>query len=905
MKRKTKFFVSSLLTIAAAGVVATSCFVAFRPKPIYPLDTYILRFTHKDKELTIDSQNKSNESKNKYVQTMIKKTRDILDWYETYYKKTYGQNFPGLTFDYTNLNASQSEGEKNFFVLLDRTLKAIDSRLGFNNIPRTPTSVQEGFYQKNTEMISFYWSPDFNAITTWLTYMFTDQFPIGNQWPKLYRLLQNPTEGWQQNLKQTLESKKLFYSPIEILNFSQNARAASTDTSSQFYTLLSNTIGTWVVNNSSLTIEPSKIEGDSQGIYDVAKNPGLGIQFVNWISSQITNIPFVEDGPNSSTPFLIRSGYFNPNNPNADYNFRDWYFNKSIINDNAQFRFWNKANPFDVNKTPFNPSFSNASSSAFFNSAWTGLTSWTTVSDYHEIRDPQTKVGPDYTFLVSTGSKTSIEELERSYNESEKSLTFKIRPIPWVDYTGNQINDDQGRPAFLSPADFTASIVSFIRSNQISLNSNSYFIDLISLDTDKTIKYQKNLERNISSSDEKEFTLYFKEKPDISMHSILDILQKQYFCAVPAFKQSVKNITEYDTFIKILNAKENKDKPNPYIKGEYYLDVNSATIDFYNFYGSGNPVLNSNSWKDYAFASPYYVSSIDQQQIVFNFNESYFNSFTQQELATKEYTAFRKNETINPSGENKNKETNVISKIPKLILKYAGSYSEILTYEQFKNNELDSSELSSAKLLEAKNQFPQDYRAQKIDKLNKSNLVSFNLQVFSKDSNGIILDTSEKPIIKQENGRNVLAYDIDKYGNYVFPKNITPKIKSNISQAYYDLIVRDFYTPIEAYDPSNDIYAASATIRETIANCINWVALKSVVFPGITKSIQYSFMPYGVYEIGNSPNYKKYWWLAANKTYMLNELSILDNMTYQKRKSGLMIWTYDELLNNSIKEEGK
>lgn len=889
MKKRTKvMLISTVSAIVTASLVGTSFFITFRDKPVTALNTYVLKFTNGE----------NLDSKNEYINDMISRTRKTLDMYQKYYEETYGEKFPGLTFNYVNLNASQSEGEKNFFVLLDRTLKAIDHRLGFNNIARTPSSVQEGFYQKNTELLSFYWSPDFNAITTWLTYVFSDQFPIANQWNNLYSLLENPTESWQTKLKNVLQSKDLYHSPIDILNYSLNGK----DTS-EYYTTLANTIGTWVVNNSSLKVIPNHSPDNEDGLLDTAQDPGDGIKLVNWLTSQILNIPFVEDGPQSSNPFLIREGYFNPTNPNADNNFRDWYYNKSVFNGNAQFRYWNKADPFEVNKTPFNPAFSNASSSSFFNSAWVGLTSWTTTSNYENIRDPEQPIEPSNTFLVSSGSKTPMSELLNGYDEADNILIFKIRSIPWVNYTGEQINDDKGRPAYLSPEDFKASIIAFIRSNQISLNSNGYFLDLISLDINKILNDPKNSERNLSPNDEKEFVLHFKKKPDLSMNSVLDILQKQYFCAIPAFKQSVKNIIDYNTFRSLLpGATEDKSSPNKYIDGEYDLKVDSSAINFDKFYGSGNPVLSGN-WKDYAFASPYYISSIDQQQIVFNLNNSYFDSFTQSELELDEYASFRKEQVVKPNDINNNKNENVISKIPKVILKYAGSYSEILTFEQFKNNELDLSELSSAKLLEAKKEFPQDYRSVVISKLNKSNLVSFNLQVFSKDQNGVILDNNEKPILSSD-GKSV-GYKMDQFGNYVFHNGAHPKIKSKVSKAYYDLIVRDFYTPLTAYNPKDGIYAASATIRETIANCINWVALKSVVFPGITKSIEYSFLPYGVYDIGDQKYNKKYWWYAAYKPYMVDKLNAeLDKNNYLLRKSGMIIWTYNELLNNSIKKGG-
>ncbi len=189
------------------------------------------------------------------------------------------------------------------------------------------------------------------------------------------------------------------------------------------------------------------IEDDSSGMtppynpqnYDKVSKSGLGVEFIKWLSSQIISIPFVENGPDSSTPFLIRKGYFNPMNPNADTNFRDWYYNASVVpNSSGKFRWWTKPSPFEINKTPYNPSFSHSPSSQFFGSTWGSLTSWTTTYNYENIRDPNVPVKADETYLVSVGTTQSIQELEHAYNDATHTMSFDIRPIPWINYQGKR-----------------------------------------------------------------------------------------------------------------------------------------------------------------------------------------------------------------------------------------------------------------------------------------------------------------------------------------------------------------------------------------------------------------------------------------------------------------------------------
>ncbi len=940
-KRSKKFLTAGISTLVATSLVAASFFVAFRTKPIIPVDTYLMHFNENDPATA-----EANKSKNAYIAKLKEQTKNILDWYEDYYQKEYGEPFPGLNFRFTNLNSAPSEGEKNYFSVLNRTFKEIDPRLGIINIPRTPVAVNEGYYNKNTDMINLYWSADFDSISTWFTYVFSEDFAFANQWPRLYeKLLHNKVaadQPWVDSLKAFIESKDLFINPIDAINQSIHSKTARVAGEyiplTSFYANLANVIGSWTEQHST-NLDVTQHNTGVNDVYgnpiivDTASNPGMGINFMQWLTSSVNNLPFVDDGPNTNVPYLIRNGYYNVKNPVSDTNFRDWFVNKSVTGDNTVFRWWTKPNPFDVNKTPFNPSFSNSPSSSFFTPAWTGLTSWTTTSSYEKLRDPSNPINPNEWYLVATGA-TALPP-DTGYNLPQPKITFKVRPIPWVDKNGNQLKDENGKPAYLSPADFSASLVAFVRSIQLGINSNDYFFDLINLDVGKTVQPKDpsnpsadnpNWARNTSPTDTKEFTIYLKKKPEVSYHSFLDILQKQYFNAIPAFNQKVKNIIDYNTFKKLINGVEGT-KENHFIPYEHDFKEKNENVDFRQFYGCGNPALYPELLNDYAFAGPYYISFIDDQRINFNLNKLYFSAFDKEVKNTSNdpyykvpvkdmYQSFNIEQNVPATPENKNKEDNVIGRIDQVQMKYAGSYSESLTYEQFKANELDLSEVNSAKLLSSSENFPNDFRSLGTKRASKSNLVSFNLQVYAKDSNdkSVILDTNGNPIYKKDasgndvivGGRREVGYWLDDYGNYVFPEGVKPKIKSKITKSYYDLIVRDFYTPIEAYDTSKNVYAASSTIRETLVNSINWESLKTLVFPGITKSVQYSFLPYGVYPIGPDSDPKTFFWYASSKPYMTDLLDkALVPEIIGKRKCGMVIWTYNEMRSNSIQKGDK
>lgn len=867
----------SIATVSILScVVIASATILFWPEKVNSSSVYILKF---DK-----NKDKDADAKNNVIKTLINKTRNALDQYEVWYKQQYREDFPGLNFQYVNLKTTQTNGEKNFFINLDKSLKAIDSRLGITNIQRTPETLNEGFYNKNTELLSFYWSPDYNGVGTWLKYMISDAFSMPNFWPSIYQAIEKNNQEWANSLGQELKKytfdgkQSIFLNQTDLLAWVNSSINISKISLSDAYVTIANVIGKWVKDNSNIDINLKEENGKQ--VFENYSNVGLGIKFVNFIASNPSNIPFVEDGPWTQAPWLVRNGFYKQINPNSDNNYRDWFYDASE-NKSSTIRLWDQNNPFNSNKTPFNPAFSNAPNSSFFQSCWTGLTTWTTIGDENSKALPY-----EGAYLVANGANNNLNDLINEFNTNQ-TMTFNIRPIPWIDIGGNQVIQD-GKQMFLSPEDFIASIKAYIRSIDCGLNTNNYFINLLGLDVQKTISDNNNLKRNTSALDNYQLKLYFNN-PTLSASDCLDILQKQYFCAIPAFKQTVKNIINDSDW-----------KKSAVLTSNGLLNTTETKME--NFYGSGDW---RKTWNDWVFTSPYYISNITEQNIVYKINKNYFNTFTNN-LSSNQYKSFILENNFNGSS---------IRKFDKIELKYAGSYNENILFEQFKSNELDVSTIQAANLVNVAKNFPKDMYYVNSMKINRSDLIGYNLQIYEKDFQNVILGQNNKAM---KNNDGAPTYSIDEWGNYKFNEGEKPKLKSRISKSYADLIVKDFFTPIEEG-------GVSQLLRTTINTCINWVSLQTIVNPGITKSIQYSFMPFGVYQldatinpdnnfVGNvdtqliSPfnetsieNIAKYWYFSSSKLYMTqDELSVWNEKSFLLRRSGSIIWTYKELLYSMI-----
>lgn len=877
----------AIVATSSVALLATSFTVLFWPMNVNSaLSTYILQF---DGETVADSA-----KKNAYIDSMIKKTNDQLAAYSYQYKKTYNRDFEGLDFQFVNMRSKQSTGEINYYDLLNRTLRGIDPNLGITNLARTPQTVNDGYYNKNTELLSFYWSPDYNSVGTWIKYMITDTYTFSNIWLSTYQILENkrndPNYPWASSLYSHLvnwkipgTNERVYRDHIGILAYIASSLNEPYELLiDDYYVTIANLIGSWVKANSDVKVT---INADNQKEYS---DVGLGIQYVNWIAASNPNIPFAEDGPDSKVPNLVRKGFYNPVNPNTDTVYRDWYIRPNQFGSREKVNIWVEQDPFPSTRTPWNPSFTQAPNTQFAGSNWTALTAWTDIGDNNDPNNPSQP-----TALVSEGIVNDIthESVIDAFNltfkptgTEQSKLTFKIRPIKWVDTSGNVVKDASGNIRYLSPEDFWAGFKGFDRSLKNGLNeNNSYFLGLAGLDLQATLNDVNNKVRNLADTDQKEFTVYFKD-PVLTLEETLDILSKQYFFALPAFHEKVLNITDDQRYKNITK----------FIEGTERIDL--TTQDFSVYYGCGEG-KNSAVWSDILSAAPYYIGNVTEQSITYKLSPSYFESFKDETSITNPTNE----KYLNFNLQKADHAGNVMKRIGELNVKYEGSYSENITYEQFKSGELDSSKIQSSNLTIALQQFPQDIKYEVIKKINKSDLVSFNLQVYQKwnelASNVPVGYAPAENIIMNQYGKpmwdpvtRVPLYSIDEYGNYVFPEGQVPLLKTNVSQAYVDLIVKDFFTP----------GGISQTIRHTIVNAINWVSLKSLYVPGVTKSVQYSFMPYGVYEFEDPVG--EYWDYAANKRYMSQaEIDNFNDATITKRLSGNIIWTYDELRKGLIK----
>lgn len=866
--------------IPAVALIAT----AAAPRQISGDPRYLMRF-------------ENNLPKQEYINTLKKDVNKVLDIYQS-----KNSNFKELNFQIVNLNKTPTPNEIDFYNELNQVLKAIDPRLGITMLSRTPVTVADAFNNANDEMMTFYWSPDYNSVGTWTSYMFSDQFNISNMWLSLYPELishKSETKTWQKSLYDTL-NKGVDVSGNIINLLGPNGTLKNTDFGSNdiheyyiqtaikdeisvadIYTSLGNVIGEWIQGNSAI---------DKQVI------SSYGIQMVDWMNEFNPNIPFAEDGPQTKKMELVRNGFHVPKNPNGDLNYRDWYVDGN--DQNKTYRFWQKDDPFASSVTPYNPNFSQSPNSTWFQSTNTGLLSWSTNGDYSK----ETDVTPNTLSInkVNDGAENIVDDSNDHANNT--ILDFEIRPIPWVDTNGKQLNDATGKPAYLSPQDFLAGLEAFQRSVECNLNTNGYFIPLASIDYDATVNDKANGARNESISDHKKFKIHFdapissvtkESKNTLNYKEILDVLSKQYFLALPAFKETVQNIIDPNLF-------------------EKYAVLNGTTLDTKNsdmnkFYGCGDW---TKGWQDWASVGPYYIDDVSRQKIIYERNDKYFDSFPS---ATGDYESFQ----IYDSSKNR-------SKIKKIDMNYAGGYRDQVTFQGFASNELDQSKIPLAEMPTINAKYRDDIYAPEIPKINKSNILSYNTNIYFKDKNGVIKDSNDKPMI---NSINKPTYTTDKYGNFVFPEGHSPERKDKVSKEYADLIVSNFYTPLsiskndnKSLDPSlNDkelMSQSSQIIRSAINDCINWYALTSNVFPNDNSSVQYSFMPYGVFDtyagttsidVASDKQYK-YWSIAAN--YNQGSVDNLNPKTGRNstlsptgdypaiRNGGIITWTYQEMIDS-------
>ncbi len=915
---------SSVVLIPSLALIITAAL----PRAAAASDRYIMSF---------DTNTTEGQQKQNYVDQLKHDVKGVLDKYQASHP-----GFKSLNLQIINLKSKPTTGQKNFFVELDRAVKAIDPRLGVTMLARTPVTVNDGFYNHNNEMMSSLWAPDYNGVGTWIAPMFTDIVAMPNYWQALYPELDihqndlgpNGRPSWQNSLyhklkkdrdvvfsvKDKKDPKKTNKVTLDILQSYTDLIGAGNAigvTSDSYYTAIANMLGTWIQQNGS---------SSSLGKADDC----LGIQFVNWINSLNPAIPFQEDGPNTQTMQLIKAGDHQISNANADDNFRDWYVDGS--QSNKEYRWWNDRDPFSSNITPYNQSFNEAPNSMFFQSTGSSLYSWTTNGDYPKNdKDPNTMqlsmVADGTTTKESDFGPVGVDPFDNpvapfmtANADGSFVLKFKIRPQEWIDSNGKPIiNKSTGNPYYLSPKDYWAGLKGFERSTDINLNSNSYFLDLISLDKEATLTDKSNQDRTTDPLKPAWFSIHLSAKPQLGLPQVLDILTKQYFQPLPAFKDSVKNITEDSRFNKI--AKLNGGT------------IDKLHTDMKKFYGSGDALT---TWRDWASTGSYYVSNVSSQSVVYTRNDNYFSNFNNS--VNNEV----KNDPINYESFQIKDPVNNRSKFKTISMKYAGSYSPQITYQAFANNQLDSTKIPLAEIPNVSAKYGNDdpsksaVYAPQVSKIKQGYSLAYNTNIYYKDSNGIIKDTNDKSMTAA--GSDIKpAYTIDDNGNYVFPNGRRPDRKSHITDAYEDLIVNNFFTPYtpqvgaDGWNKKEDVAStknnSSQIIRTAINDSINWYSIAAAIDPATNSSVQYSFMPFGVYSTDNGPDSTviqqdlKYWYIASGYVkdtagYKSKDPTIMDvvkQLEYPdqnhptvpgwwlnqpnpaKRLGGLMPWGIDEM----------
>lgn len=880
--------------------------------------------------------------KNDYLAQVKSDVKAKLDEYE----KT-NPDFKQLKLQFITLRSAPSDQERLYFNELNLALQNIDPRLSFEMLDRTDTTLQQGYYEKNTEMVMFLWSPDFNSVQTWLKYMFQDSYQVANFWPPVWKEIMK-TESDHTWIKQPAPSGgalgetglKAYMSDDKIKNVKiSNSEGAAID-----FNLLTDPV--------TISDYASKHKLNFEDVYVyiantvsgwVVANPNYGFEMVSWMNQFNNNLPYYENGPKTTTTWLVRNNLNIIQDSNSDMNFADWFTQGSWGDKEVKYR-W--AGDLFEDPTFLNPNFAQATNSTYMNSVQTNLYKWENVRTYKTEEDGSitpidtSKIQPtgaiaektgDLLPTLQTGDVNEDGDWVPNEGGSKKALTFKIRPTQWINQKG------EAQEHYLSPADFLAGLKSYKRSVDVKINNNGYFNGLLGLDYESTVKVKSNEDIYTKATADAinegknenylEYTLVL-QSPTLSVGSMCDILSKQYFAAAPSWVQEVKNITtdaffEQDIYYTPKATDENpKPQPKKYTKddlGEQTLDTKASAKAFAKFYSCGTSQDFSGFGDGTYSAAPYYISDLNEQKAEFKINSNYFTSLTQLEKDDGRGETYQGQilnvdangtKTLSSGNETRTKPKHIV------VTYGASTYKEETEITRFDADDVDWASVPGTLKDNIINNssYNQFVVENLLAKASTSTLVPYNLQVYQRDP-----ETNK--FVKEDGKTTFDAVGIDEYGNFEFGDNV-PSLKSEVSKEYNDLIVKDYYTPYYPGSPSTSGF--SATIRTAINDLVDWYSLAAIVQGSNVKAFQQSFMPFGVYEtkIGGETELEgKFWDIATKQGYLKsdNSLNYVDIYTIPKidvdpsiadlipeyvrllsnRKTSLTTWTYDEYFYNS------
>lgn len=545
---------------------------------------------------------------------------------------------------------------------------------------------------------------------------------------------------------------------------------------------------------------------------------------VAWVNNQTSAIPYVSDaGPGTSTTTLATNGFHPVRNSNSDDNFRDWYVDSNVTSRN-QFSFWFQTIPFGDTFTPFNPSFTRAPNSLYFQSTWNGLLNYKTIGDWsQDLSPPENKLflqgaesinikkSVDDTLPFHTvGGKT--ENLDTWYvnaddlNETANGSVYEFN-IPTGEKAFNWYGPNGTDNGDVTAQDYFAGVLAFVLSAKWNYNQNGYYTTLFNMDIEETIKANNHFyssrpgdadnpdaktyqgmdvfkmlstEELAAVENNNVFTLV-QSSPNVNT---LDVLTKQYFNPIPAQHSGVRYILERNEEFLILN--ENGTKSVNEQSDGFAENVYGASID------SGSNV--TGWWSP----GPYIVdSSNGVSEMVFKKNENYFNKF--------------------PDGFFRELDTH--QDIETVIAKYGDGYSIQNNYVQFINNEVDTSIIPQANISEAFENQKDSIRTVGVEFLPRTDLITFNTDIYELDEYGIPL--------RDANGNKIR--------------------RSYIPAEYETAIIDDLHLGSEGN---------SYKIRSGIMELIDWYSLSSLATPNNAPYYQNSVVPYGNGKMTNTTFYQ-------------------------------------------------
>ncbi len=281
-----------------------------------------------------------------------------------------------LNLNYYTLDSAPFFNSKvNLFCssVIDSLKSATNDKLNFKIIPRSPTTVNQVYYNNNCELGSLFWSPDYNDVSAWIGYLFSQNngWITGNLWPCLWALLSgaNPTNGQFTYNNQALPDSNYKYQNAPTfqtqLSWTNARRAAmglgvlpgwATSLYYTLYTLFPDTIS-WNTNYGWWQMQYNNNNADGNMLYaledwctsvenvqvvlsNTASNhvfttkPALYtsesalVKFISWIDAFDPSMPFFSSGNNfTKAPILTREGIYPLNNPASGYTNSEYFIN--------------------------------------------------------------------------------------------------------------------------------------------------------------------------------------------------------------------------------------------------------------------------------------------------------------------------------------------------------------------------------------------------------------------------------------------------------------------------------------------------------------------------------------------------------------------------------------------------